>query len=169
MSIKEVLSHFASGVTIVTTQNGEMPYGLTVSAFCAVSLEPPLVLVCINKTAGSHDVLLETRRFAVNLLTIDQKALSQRFADSNLEPWQRFDGVAYRQAVTGSPILEGCLAFLDCTVYAVYDGGDHSILVGSVVECGVENLRPPLLYYHRAYHTVAALSENPGPDTAAAD
>ncbi len=147
---RDILSQFASGVTIVTTRNGETLHGLTVSSFCSVSLEPPLILVCIDKKASSHPVLQTSKRFAVNFLTAAQQDISNRFADPKRSPEERFQGLAVRTAVTQSPILPDVLAYLDCEVYAEYDGGDHTIFVGKVV-AGEVGEGAPLLYWNRGY------------------
>ncbi|MDQ7051545.1 MAG: flavin reductase family protein [candidate division KSB1 bacterium] len=147
---RNILSQFASGVTVVTTRNGDTLHGLTVSSFCSVSLEPPLILVCIDKKASSHDVLQASKRFAVNVLTAAQQDLSNRFADPRRSPKERFQGLAVRTAVTQSPILPDVLAYLDCEVYAEYDGGDHTIFVGKVV-AGDVGEGMPLLYWNRGY------------------
>ncbi len=147
---RDILSQFASGVTIVTTRNGETLHGLTVSSFCSVSLEPPLILVCIDKKASSHPVLQTSKRFAVNFLTAAQQDISNRFADPRRSPEERFQGLAVRTAVTQSPILPDVLAYLDCEVYAEYDGGDHTIFVGKVV-AGEVGEGAPLLYWNRGY------------------
>ncbi len=147
---RDILSQFASGVTIVTTSNGETLHGLTVSSFCSVSLEPPLILVCIDKKASSHPVLQTSKRFAVNFLTAAQQDISNRFADPRRSPEERFQGLAVRTAVTQSPILPDVLAYLDCEVYAEYDGGDHTIFVGKVV-AGEVGEGAPLLYWNRGY------------------
>ena len=147
---RDILSQFASGVTVVTTRNGDTLHGLTVSSFCSVSLEPPLILVCIDKKASSHPVLQTSKRFAVNFLTAAQQDISNRFADPRRSPEERFQGLAVRTAVTQSPILPDVLAYLDCEVYAEYDGGDHTIFVGKVV-AGEVGEGTPLLYWNRGY------------------
>ena len=147
---RDILSQFASGVTVVTTRNGDTLHGLTVSSFCSVSLEPPLILVCIDKKASSHPVLQTSKRFAVNFLTAAQQDISNRFADPRRSPEERFQGLAVRSAVTQSPILPDVLAYLDCEVYAEYDGGDHTIFVGKVV-AGEVGEGTPLLYWYRGY------------------
>ena len=147
---RDILSQFASGVTVVTTRNGDTLHGLTVSSFCSVSLEPPLILVCIDKKASSHPVLQTSKRFAVNFLTAAQQDISNRFADPKRSPEERFQGLAVRTAVTQSPILPDVLAYLDCEVYAEYDGGDHTIFVGKVV-AGEVGEGAPLLYWNRGY------------------
>lgn len=145
---RNALSTFASGVTVVTTadEDGAL-YGLTVSAFCSVSLEPPLILVSIEKSARCHDVFAETGRFAVNILAEDQREISERFA-TQLE--DKFHGIRHSQLDSGMPSLDGCVAILDCRVEHTYAGGDHTIFVALVEETEVSG-GGPLLYAEGRY------------------
>ena len=148
---KDVLSYFATGVTIVTTRNGDKHHGLTVSSFCSVSLDPPLVLVCISKSASSHDIIANSKIFAINILSAEQEALSRRFADPDLQSYERFEGIPFSLGHTGAAILPDILGYLDCEVYAAYEGGDHTIFVGRVVDCATGSASRPLVYYRRGY------------------
>jgi len=147
---KTVLRRWASGVTIVTTRAGERVAGMTVSAFSAVSLDPPLVMVCASHAAQTLPVILESRVFAVNVLAWGQHELSAQFALAGNEAL-RFEGIAYRQGPTGSPWLPDTLAVLDCRMVATHEAGDHEILVGQVVAAEVAPEREPLVYYDAAY------------------
>jgi flavin reductase (DIM6/NTAB) family NADH-FMN oxidoreductase RutF len=144
---RTAMGHFASGVTVVTTRSGGEPVGLTVSAFCSLSLEPPLVLVCIEKSVRSHDALREAGLFAVNILASDQEHLSRRFASSADE---KFEGVGLREGFDEVPLLEGALTVVQCRVREELEGGDHTIFVGEVVEVEV-GTGEPLLYYRGGY------------------
>ncbi len=137
---RAALGRFASGITVVTTKdkNGRF-FGITVSAFCSVSLDPPLILVCIDKNTGSHYALEETRSFVVNILREDQAHLSERFAE--LVP-DKFDSVEFRVGVDGLPILEGVLANLDCRLVNSYDSGDHTIFVGEIQNATINDGKP---------------------------
>jgi flavin reductase (DIM6/NTAB) family NADH-FMN oxidoreductase RutF len=147
---RAVLGRFATGVTVVTTCEGSHRAGITVNAFTSVSLDPPQVLVCIERTAYIHDILARTGFYAVNMLTAEQHHLSECFASRSSQRDQEFCGMTSHEAVTGAPILEGTLAFVDCRVVAVYPGGDHSIFLGQVEALGSgETL--PLLYYRGKY------------------
>jgi len=149
---RTALSRFVSGITIVTILGEDkVPAGITVSAFASVSLEPPLVLVCIDKRASLHDSLREGRHFAVNILTEDQEHLSRRFASKEQD---RFDGCGYREGANGAPILEGSLAYLECIVRHAYPGGDHTIVVGEVEATSVADHKP-LAYYRGGYGQLA--------------
>ncbi len=149
---RRVLGAFATGVTIVTTRAGDKIHGLTANAFCSVSLAPPLVLVCVNKNAQSHDLIMQSKCFAVNMLSADQRQLAARFAQEALSGAARFDTLETRAAVTGAPVFDESLGWVDCKLAASHDGGDHTIFVGEVVALsdGDANVSP-LLYYRGEY------------------
>jgi flavin reductase (DIM6/NTAB) family NADH-FMN oxidoreductase RutF len=151
------MSQFASGVTVVTTTFDGHNYGLTVSAFTSVSLDPPLVLVCIDKRVHPHDMISMAGVFAVNILCEDQVELGMRFAGMVPGIADRFDGLEYATATTGSPILSETLGWVDCAVWRQYDGGDHSIFVGEVLQSSTSTKFPPLLYHNREWRRSAAL------------
>lgn len=150
---RAVLGRYATGVTVVTTRapDGE-PVGLTVNSFTSVSLEPPLVLFCLDLEAGSLPAFQTADGFAVNILRAGQEAVSNRFADPLAARFDR-DGVA--DWSTGSPILADAMAALDCTVHARHDGGDHVILVGRVQRLAVLSDDEPLIYWRGAYRTLS--------------
>lgn len=142
------LSRFVSGITVVTVLGDDnRPAGITVSAFSSVSLEPPLVLACIDKRASVHDYLAEGSHFAVNILAHDQEHLSRRFASKDQD---RFDGAGYREGAMGVPLLEGAVAYIECRVVHVYPGGDHTIVVGEVESTSAGDHKP-LAYYRGGY------------------
>ena len=146
---KQALSRRAAGVSIVTTRAGERLHGMTVSAFAEVSLVPPLVLICADKTSNTLPLIQESGIFAVNLLARDQEALSNRFA-SKKDEWRRFDGLEVDCGVTGAPLLRGVVANLDCRVVACHEHGDHFVYVGAVEEARWFE-RPPLLHFRGRY------------------
>lgn len=161
---KSVMSCFASGVTIVTVQHGGQPHGLTASSFSGVSLNPPLVLVCVGKHAYSHGLIEQSQAFAVNLLSQAQQEWGQRFANPAIA--DRFAGIEYSKASTGSPILPDSLAWIDCTLHQAHDAGDHTIFVGEVVAGAVvpaDQLADmsPLLYYNRDWQTLVTKAAMP--------
>jgi flavin reductase (DIM6/NTAB) family NADH-FMN oxidoreductase RutF len=149
---RSAMSHWATGVTIVTARAGDEIHGMTVSDFCGVSLEPPLVLVCADKTSNTHAVIARGGVFAVNLLRREQEALSNRFA-SKKEEHRRFEGLSCGTAVTGAPLIPGALASFDCRVVAAHDAGDHVIYVGRV-EAIAGGEGDPLVYYGGAYRSL---------------
>ena len=143
------MRRFATGVTIVTTTTEpERVHGFTANAFASVSADPPTVLICVNRNARVHPLIAASQRFCVNILSVEQQALAEQFATG--EPQTRFDGVAYRFVPSGSPILAGTLAYLDCTLGEELTSGTHTIFLGHVVEVG-EGEGSPLGYYDRLY------------------
>ncbi len=151
---REALGRWASGVVIVTSRVGERVHGMTVSAFSSVSLDPPLVLVCADKASDTYAVIAEAGFFAVNILSSEQQDLSNRFA-SKKDDYRRFVGLETREAVTGAPLLPGCLAHLDCQLVATHDAGDHVIYVGRVEAVEEDAAREPLLHFQSAYRALA--------------
>jgi flavin reductase (DIM6/NTAB) family NADH-FMN oxidoreductase RutF len=146
---RTALGHFASGVTVVTTagKDGSVR-GMTVSAFSSLSLDPPLVLICVeNRTSIYEHLNEEGGFFAVNILAEDQELVSRRFATKDTD---RFDGIGYTTGATGSPILTGALAFVECRVVNAYPGGDHTIFVGEVEAMGATEGKP-LAYFRGGY------------------
>ncbi|HEY8155385.1 MAG TPA: flavin reductase family protein [Myxococcota bacterium] len=153
VELKQVLAKRASGVAVVTARAGDVIHGMTVSAFAEVSLTPPLVLVCAEKSSHTHPVIARGGVFALNVLARDQAALSDRFASKKDEE-RRFVGLDYESGVTGAPLLAGTVATLDCRVRAAHDAGDHVIYVGEVVDLR-RSERAPLVYYGGAYRELA--------------
>ena len=143
-SLREVMSSYPTGVTIVAAQEGEgEPFGLTVNSFTSLSLDPPLVLVCIGHSSVSHDRLIASDAFSVSLLAGDQGAIAGRFARDPSEG--RFDEIEWEAGSLGAPLIRGSMAWLECARYDVLAGGDHSILVGRV-EHSVVTGRDALVY-----------------------
>ena len=145
---RSVLGRFPSGVTVVTTKTGDgSDQGMTVSAFCSVSLEPPLVLICIEKNASVYEALTTASQFVVNVLSVKQEHVARRFAIVDID---RFEGVGYSRTTNGMVVLDDVLAVIECNRHAMYDGGDHTIIVGEVDSARVEE-GTPLLYYRGGY------------------
>lgn len=145
---RHVLSHFASGVTVITTTDADTrPAGLTASAFTSVSLDPPLILVCVDHKSQTYPALLERGRFAVNILRADQSDLSKRFASTRLD---KFTDVGHRMSDLGLPLLDDALAFLECSTVNTHVEGDHTIFVGLVERAGTSS-GDPLLYVRGQY------------------
>ena len=144
---KHALSHFASGVTIVTTEHGGVDYGLTVASFASLSLNPPLVLVCISKSSSSHEPIAQSQKFGVSILGSDQAEISGRFAARGGD---KFAGLDVRRGELGVPLVGNALATLECRVHQHVVGGDHSIFIGEVVDTQTRE-GAPLLYFRAAY------------------
>jgi flavin reductase (DIM6/NTAB) family NADH-FMN oxidoreductase RutF len=147
-TFRAALGRFVSGVTVVTTRDGDgRDHGMTVSAFCSVSLDPPLVLACIGHEASMHPVVVQADRFGVSVLAAGQEALARRFADQRSD---RFDGVGYARGRLGVVLLDDALAHLECTIVDRREEGDHMIIVGRV-DAAVCYQGRPLVYYRGGY------------------
>lgn len=149
---RTVIGHFASGVTVITSAVGDRLNGMTANAVASLSLNPVMLLICVDKTAHSHETITAAGAFAVNILTSDQEAVSRLFAKhADPEPGS-LRGQPHRLGATGAPILSDCLAYMECRVATVLDGGDHSIFLGEVVaEAVIRDDAKPLLFYRGGY------------------
>jgi flavin reductase (DIM6/NTAB) family NADH-FMN oxidoreductase RutF len=148
------LKRWASGVSVVTTRRDGGIRGITVSSFCSLSLDPPLILVCIDRKSASHDLIAEQGCFAVNILRREQEQVSDMAAGRLGEGSAHLEGVSSRSEATGAPILDGTLAWLDCRLAGSHREGDHTIYVGQVEAAG-DSEGEPLLYYAGAYRAIA--------------
>lgn len=149
---RAALGRFASGVTVVTTKdNAGKLHGMTVSAFCSVSMNPPLILICVMKTTPCHYAFEESRVFVVNVLSENQQYLSNHFASRHHD---KFEGIDFSEGVFGIPVLNNCLVNLECTLRHSYDGGDHSIFVGEIQKATVQDGKP-LAYFHGKYREIS--------------
>jgi flavin reductase (DIM6/NTAB) family NADH-FMN oxidoreductase RutF len=152
---RQVMGRFATGVTIVTSRLGEELHGMTANAVTSVSLEPPLVLICVDKSADSHDIIDGGGIFALNILSLEQEGLADDFAVKEGVAAHRLDGVPHHTRTSGAPIIEGSLAYLDCRVVERCPGGDHTIFIGEVVGAGRLNDYGPLIFYQGSYGGLA--------------
>lgn len=149
---RKTMSCFASGVTVVTARDDSgRPVGLTVSAFSSLSLSPPLILICLDKRVAN---LAAFRRgpFAVNVLAEGQDVVSSRFAEKRED---RFEGMSHAPGANGAPLLEGCLAHIECDTHQVADGGDHDIIMGAVTRVARQSEGRPLVYFGGRYASLA--------------
>ena len=148
-AFRAALGRFASGITIVTAREPERgrDHGMTVSAFCSASLEPPLVLVSIGHEATMYDLLCRETAIGINILSARQEALSRRFADPESD---RFDGVGYTRAENGVALIDDAIVHLECSIVARHEAGDHTIMIAEVEAAAVHGERP-LLYYRGGY------------------
>lgn len=145
---RNALGRFAAGVTVVTTVGRDQaPYGLTATAFTSVSLDPPLVLVCIDKKSETYPHFAASGAFAVNFLARDQEEISKRFAVSGGD---KFAGTDWQPGYLGAPLLAGTIGHVECRIFHSYDGGDHTIYVG-LVESAAAAEGQPLVYFRGAY------------------
>jgi len=145
---RDVLGRFCTGVTVVTSMSSGRPVGMTCQSFSSVSLDPPLVLFCPAKSSRAWPQIQRAGFFCVNLLSHDQLDLSNGFAAKGTD---KFAGVSWRPSATGAPLLDGVLGWVDCTIYAVHEAGDHYVVIGRVMDLGVEDAPHPLLFYRGRY------------------
>ncbi len=150
--LRNTMGLFATGVTVITTKDATgKPFGLTANAFSSLSLDPPLLLVCVDKKVDCYACFDESKVFVVNFLAREQEELSTRFATKGIE---KFEGVSYTLGSLGVPLLDGALAHLECKVAAGYEGGDHTIYTGEVQTIATADVKP-LLFYQGKYRSLA--------------
>ena len=154
LEFRSIIGHFATGVTVITTAAGDEFQGMTANAVSSLSLDPVMVLICVEKGTHTYGVLEQGRVFAVNVLGEHQEGVSRLFAKRAEPERGTLRGQPFRLGETGVPILEDCLAYLECRVAYVHEGGDHSIFLGEVVNAAVVNDVPPLLFYRGTYHSM---------------
>ncbi|MCL6453669.1 MAG: flavin reductase family protein [Alicyclobacillus sp.] len=147
-AFRQVLGRFASGVTVVTATHNGVNSGLTVSAFCSLSLNPPYVLICVDKQSSTNPVIQASGAFAVNILADDQAHLSNHFARRDDD---KFASLAFHRGALGLPILPDTVGHLECRLVHQLDGGDHFIYIGSPETSEVDPSKRPLLYFHGQY------------------
>lgn len=147
---KLAMSHFASGVTVVTTEHEGKPFGMTVAAFSSLSLHPPLILVCVEKTVKTHDAIAGAGKFGVSILSSKQTDISNRFASRSEDKFAETEVV---RGELGVPLIGGAITRLECRVSERLEGGDHTIFVGEVVDAKTEE-GEPLVYFRSGYREI---------------
>jgi flavin reductase (DIM6/NTAB) family NADH-FMN oxidoreductase RutF len=151
--LRRVLGHFATGVTVITTKDiAGAPFGLTANAFTSLSLHPPLILICVDKGAQCYSCFADSNVFTVNFLREDQEEISRRFATKGAD---KFAGLNWREGANGAAILDGAIGHLECKIVQSYEGGDHTIIVGEVLD-GVAAGERPLLFFKGKYERLPA-------------
>jgi 3-hydroxy-9,10-secoandrosta-1,3,5(10)-triene-9,17-dione monooxygenase reductase component len=151
---REVLGSFASGVTVVTAMSNDEPVGMTCQSFSSVSLDPPLVLFVPARTSRAWPLMQRAGKFCVNFLSADQAELSNTMASRGTD---KFNGVPWSPSdATGSPLFDGALAYVDCTVHSVHEAGDHYVVLGRVVDLVQREAKDPLLFFQGKYRTTDA-------------
>lgn len=146
---KAALGRFASGVTVVTVDADGTKHGMTASSFASVSLDPPRVLVCLDKSSRTRALLSD--RFAINVLSADQEEISRDFAGTGEKP---FATLQHEKGISGAPLISGALAYIECATSSIVDGGDHDIIIGDVIACTSTEGRP-LIYFSRGYRSLS--------------
>jgi flavin reductase (DIM6/NTAB) family NADH-FMN oxidoreductase RutF len=156
IDLRSVMGKFATGVTAVTLDS-EPPHGITVNAFSSVSLDPPLILVCLDHDTEAHEKLAagEAEGYCVNILSTDQQILGEYFADMAEEPLDPFDEHPTTTAATGAPVFEESLGFLDCSVHEAVEAGDHTVYIGRVEAAEELEDGDPLTFYDGEWGTLA--------------
>jgi flavin reductase (DIM6/NTAB) family NADH-FMN oxidoreductase RutF len=149
---RSTLGKFATGVTVVTAESSAARRGMTANAFSSLSLDPPLVLVCVDNKASFLGVIRDAKKFAINFLAEDQKSTSDWFAGKGRDAEDQFADISHEKGENGAPVLTGTIATLECEIHEDIPGGDHAIIVGRVTHIvAEEDVRPPLMFYASAY------------------
>lgn len=156
---RAVLGHFCTGVTVVTAVDGAVPVGFACQAFAALSLEPPLVLFCPGKASRTWPVIERAGHFCVNVLSHAQRHISTVFGTAGAD---KFATVPWTPAPSGAPVLDGVLAWVDCSVEAAHDAGDHLVVIGRVTTLGEARDERPLLFYRGTYTATEPSEPAPG-------
>ncbi|MBI4529855.1 MAG: flavin reductase family protein [Deltaproteobacteria bacterium] len=153
MELRRVMGHFATGVAIITTRDKEAtPYGLTANALTSLSLNPPLVLICVDKNVQCYPCFEESRIFAINFLSEGQAEISRRFATKGIE---KFSGIAWRLSDNGLAIIEGTMGYIECRLIQTIEGGDHTIYIGEGISAAASGERP-LIFFKGNYHRLSS-------------
>ncbi len=152
-AFRTVMGHFASGVTVITAVDGDEPVGMAANSFTSVSLDPPLVLFCAAYSSSTWPRIQKAGAFCVNILADDQEHVCRLMAQKGID---RFAQIGWHAGPTGSPVLDGALAHIDCTTVAEHDAGDHVIVVGRVLELAVHHEGGPLCFYRGGYGSFAS-------------
>jgi flavin reductase len=157
--IRDLMARFATGVTVVAARHGPLLAGMTANAVASISVDPPLMMASIARKAETHGAVIGSHAFAISVLAEDQQAVAECFAQpTTAAKLTRFCDAAWHEAETGSPILEGALAYFDCRLVSRYDGGDHTIMIGEIVAAAFREDARPLLWYASAFHRVGPRS-----------
>jgi flavin reductase (DIM6/NTAB) family NADH-FMN oxidoreductase RutF len=157
-ALRHVMGHFVSGVTIATALHHGIKHAMTATAVCSVSLEPPLVLVCVGKSSRFHRAITNADDWCLSLLTVNQEPLARHFSNSGRDLLNQFEQIPHIPSpLSGTPLIDGALAWLECTTYGMHDGGDHTIVVGQIIRASGlpsdddPNAPLPLTYYRGTY------------------
>jgi flavin reductase (DIM6/NTAB) family NADH-FMN oxidoreductase RutF len=147
--LRQVMGHFATGVTVITTMDkAGTPFGLTANAFTSLSLNPPLVLICVDKGVQCYSCFEESKVFAVNVLSEEQEEISRRFATKGIK---KFSGIKWHMSENGVALLDGAIGYIECKVVKSYDGGDHTIYIGEILRASSAGNRP-LIFFKGQYY-----------------
>lgn len=153
--LREAMRYWSTGVTIVTASHQGIQHGMTVSSFTSVSLTPPQVLISLARNTRTHDLVMRSELFGVNVLHASQQDISDRFAGRVPDDLDRLEGLETFSLSTGAPFIRGGLAFFDCRVVTTLGSGTHTIFIGEVAAAQSQESNDPLIYFNRAYHTLS--------------
>ena len=154
--LRTLMGTFATGVAVVAARHGPFLAGMTANAIASISVDPPLMMASIARKAETHGAIIGSHAFSVSVLADDQRALAECFArPTTASKLTGFCGAAWHEAETGSPILEGALAYFDCRLLERHDGGDHTIFIGEIVAAGYREDAEPLLWYASSYRRLS--------------
>ena len=154
--LRDLMARFATGVSVVSARHGPLLAGMTANAIASISIDPPLMMASIARKAETHGAIIGSHAFSISILAADQQALAECFArPTTAAKLTGFCGAAWHEAETGSPILEGALAYFDCRLLERYDGGDHTIFIGEIVAAGYREDAEPLLWYASGYRRLS--------------
>jgi flavin reductase len=154
--LRSLMGRFATGVTVVAARHGPLLAGMTANAIASISIDPPLMMASISRRAETHVAVVGSHAFALSVLASDQQDLAECFAQpTTADKLKRFCDAPWHEAETGSPILEGALAYFDCRLTARHDGGDHTIFLGEIVAAGYREDADPLVWYASGYRALA--------------
>jgi flavin reductase (DIM6/NTAB) family NADH-FMN oxidoreductase RutF len=154
--LREMMARFATGVSVIAARHGPLLAGMTANAIATISIDPPLMMASVNRKSETHIAVIGSHAFAVSVLTAEQQPLAECFAQPiTAEKLKRFCDAPWHEAETGSPILEGALAYFDCRLVAQHDGGDHTIFIGEIAAAGYREDAEPLLWFASRYRRIA--------------
>lgn len=152
------MAHYVTGATVVTAVHDGRPHGMAVNSFTSVSLAPPLILFCPSKTSDTWPSILQAGQFTVNILASHQDALCRQFAAKGAD---RFSAAELLYTSRGTPVLAEAIAFLECEIATVHEAGDHYVTIGRVLDLGVQQVAPPLVFYQGGFYQLATTSDAP--------
>jgi 3-hydroxy-9,10-secoandrosta-1,3,5(10)-triene-9,17-dione monooxygenase reductase component len=150
--LRHIMGHYATGASIVTAMWEGEPHGLAVNSLTSVSLDPPLILFCPGKRSETWPAIRDAGHFVVNILADGQDHICRTFSRKGID---RFAEIGWRETPTGAPVLHDVLAYLECEIEQIHDGGDHYVTLGRVVDLGVLDGTPPLVFYRGAFHRLS--------------
>lgn len=154
--MREMMGRFATGVTVVAARHGPLLAGMTANAIASISVDPPLMMASVSHKSETHDAIIGSHAFAVSVLAAEQRPLAECFAQpTTAEKLKRFCDAPFHEAETGSPILEGAIAYFDCRLIDRHPGGDHTVFLGEIVAAGYREDAEPLLWFGSRYRRIA--------------